>query len=311
MLLPIEEKTKELKPLLNRAKNSALDAWNAGEILNNILHEYFNKNEYKFENYTNKEFGVSFITARKYIDLYTKIDKRMITENMLVTHLYPLLDVDDVSLRIQLVEIICSMKDKQRKITGKDVDEIINLIEVSENIKTRDDIEKEFIKIIDENKHRRATSRYSYDRKGKPIKSEYFSEVLDLFPNIPIDEQGLVGLFCSMFSLLREKEFKLRKYLIKFSRIEYIRAEFPDGQIVAVNAKNPDEEITINVEFEYESRNYIRHGHHKVKNKKCDLIICWHNNLAEDKSLEGIPLILSIKKVLSEGKIELINPKLK
>lgn len=310
-MLSIEEKTKKLKTLIKRAKNSALDAWNAGEILNTVFQDYFDKDEYKFDNYTNKEFGITLVTAIKYIDLYHKIDKKMITENMLVTHLYPLLNVDNVSLRVQLLEIICSMKDKQKKITGKDVDEIINLIDISGNIKTKDDIEKEFVKIIDENIHRRAVSRYSYDRKGKPIKSNYFSEAINLFPNSPIDEQGLVGLFCSMFSLLKEKEFRMGKYLVKFERVEYVRTEFPDGQITAVNVKNPDEIITINVEFEYESRNYIRHGHHKVKNKKCDLIICWHNDLDEDKNYEGMPMILSIKKVLNEGKIELINPKSK
>ncbi len=301
----IEEKTEKVRSLIKRAKNSALDAWDAGEILNGVFQEHFGEDEYEFDKYTSKEFGITLNTAIKYINLHNKINRKDITENMFVTHLYPLLDVDDVSLRIELLKIIR----KQKKITGKDVYEIINLVEVSENIKTRADIENEFVRIIKENKHRRTQKRFSFDRKGKPIKSKYFREVLALFPNSPIDEQGLVGLFCSMFSFLREKEFKMNKYLIKFDKIEYIRTEFPDGQIIAENIKNPDEIITINVEFEYESRNYIRHGHNKVKNKKCDLIVCWRNDLDENKSYEGIPLILSIKKVLQEGEIQLINPK--
>ena len=59
--------------------------------------------------------------------------------------------------------------------------------------------------------------------------------------------------------------------------------------------------LRIAVEFEFESYNYIRHGHLK-ENDKCHMIICWEDNsrsdekLKERDSVKKLPPILSLKK---------------
>ncbi|MCP4349912.1 MAG: hypothetical protein GY795_30900 [Desulfobacterales bacterium] len=307
----IDKKTSELRPLLKRAKNSALDAWNAGKILGSIYEDDLGKKDYLFKEYTEKEFGISIQTSKKYIELYKTIKEEMITENMLVTHLYPLLDVENMEKRIQLIEIMRSLKRGQKKriFTSKDVDEIVNLIEVSNAIQTKKDIEDELKKIIKKNRDEKQNNR-TFDRTGEKIESEHFSELLEIFPNIPVDEQGLVCLFCTMFSFLRNKTFKLNKDDVRFDKIEYVRTKFPDGRIKLFNITK-NEFATLYTEFEYESKNYINHKHHKEKNTKCDLIICWKNNLDNlnikvfKKREYILPLILSMNELIESGRIEL------
>jgi HNH endonuclease len=51
---------------------------------------------------------------------------------------------------------------------------------------------------------------------------------------------------------------------------------FPDCQAVREMAKNQWQDV--NVEVEFESKNFLRHGHDK---SKCDVIVCWVHNWPE------------------------------
>jgi hypothetical protein len=79
----------------------------------------------------------------------------------------------------------------------------------------------------------------------------------------PVNEAGVIFLFGAMaegmgFQMLR------------------IQAEYPDGEALRTMAENRLQRVKI--EFEYESRNFLRHNHDAAF---CDLIVCWEDNWPE------------------------------
>ena len=92
----------------------------------------------------------------------------------------------------------------------------------------------------------------------------------------PVNEAGVIFLFGAMaegmgFQMLR------------------IQAEYPDGEALRVMAENRLQRVKI--EFEYESRNFLRHNHDAAM---CDLIVCWEDNWPE------APLeVIELKRVFS------------
>jgi hypothetical protein len=50
----------------------------------------------------------------------------------------------------------------------------------------------------------------------------------------------------------------------------------PDGRAKRLVA--PGKWQDVRIEFEYESKNFLRHGHDP---KKCDVIVCWRHNWKE------------------------------
>jgi hypothetical protein len=87
----------------------------------------------------------------------------------------------------------------------------------------------------------------------------------------PVNEAGVIFLFGAMaegmgFQMLR------------------IQAEYPDGEALRTMAENRLQRVKI--EFEYESRNFLRHNHDAAF---CDLIICWEDNWP-DAPIEVIEL---------------------
>ena len=107
-----------------------------------------------------------------------------------------------------------------------------------------------------------------------------------------------------MFYLIKEKNIKFlwRNYQISFSKIIDVKVSFPDAEIEFFNYENSRTgKIRLNVEFEYESINYIKHQHHR-EFEKCDLIICWLNNWSSPAYYAPI---LCIKELLETGEINL------
>lgn len=81
----------------------------------------------------------------------------------------------------------------------------------------------------------------------------------------PINEQGVVYLFG-----LVSEDLNIR--------VESIQQGYPDCTAIRFLGKGRWERI--NIEFEYNSSNFIQHGHDP---KNCDVIVCWNDDLNEEK----------------------------
>lgn len=76
----------------------------------------------------------------------------------------------------------------------------------------------------------------------------------------PTNEAGVVFLFGAM---AKELGFL----------IDSLQSEFPD--CIAKRLVAPDTWQTVRIEFEYQSKNFLAHGHDP---EGCDLIVCWEHN---------------------------------
>jgi hypothetical protein len=95
----------------------------------------------------------------------------------------------------------------------------------------------------------------------------------------PTNEGGVIALFGAMAASLG---FLILK----------VQTEFPDCEAVRMAGK--DRNRPVKIEFEYESRNFLRHGHDV---NGCDIIVCWEHNWPE------CPLeVIELKKLVSKGK---------
>jgi hypothetical protein len=75
----------------------------------------------------------------------------------------------------------------------------------------------------------------------------------------PTNELGVVYMFASIAKKLQ-------------FRIEAIHPSFPD---CIAYRRIGNQERRMRIEFEYQSRNFVTHGH---STRKCDAIVCWHHN---------------------------------
>jgi hypothetical protein len=97
----------------------------------------------------------------------------------------------------------------------------------------------------------------------------------------PLNELGVVFVFGI---LARRLGFVVHR----------IQPDFPDCEAMREVARGQWQRVRI--EFEYESRNFLRHRHQK---ERCDLIICWRHNWPEcPASLQ----VLDLSKALQEWK---------
>jgi hypothetical protein len=93
----------------------------------------------------------------------------------------------------------------------------------------------------------------------------------------PVNELGVIFLFGAMSWQLG---FVIHK----------LQAEFPDCE--AMRRVSEDRCQLVKIEFELESRNFLKHMHDP---SKCDLIVCWRHNWPE------CPLeVLELRKLLPE-----------
>jgi hypothetical protein len=93
----------------------------------------------------------------------------------------------------------------------------------------------------------------------------------------PTNEMGVVFLFGTVAKDLGYMVVRLQ-------------AEFPDCE--AYRLIDPERCQLVKVEFEFESRNFLVHGH---RIDDCDLIVCWKHNW------EGCPLeVVELSKVIAD-----------
>ena len=96
----------------------------------------------------------------------------------------------------------------------------------------------------------------------------------------PTNEGGVISLFGAMSASLG---FMILK----------VQTEFPDCEAIRVAGK--DRNRPVKIEFEYESRNFLRHMHDP---SKADIIVCWEHNWPE------CPLeIIELKKLVKQKQI--------
>lgn len=97
----------------------------------------------------------------------------------------------------------------------------------------------------------------------------------------PVNEMGVVFLFGALAERLGYK-------------VTLLQTEFPDCE--ALLEIGPKRWQRIRIEFEYESRNFLRHAH---KAEDCDMIICWAHNWPECP-LEVVELRDILEKLLPQ-----------
>jgi HNH endonuclease len=143
-------------------------------------------------------------------------------------------------------------------------------------------LEAEWNDVIDmTRKHEQGLDETSFTRKWGPRKHNLSIYGAPLIPfsmaHAPTCEQGVIFLFGTMAERLG---FVITR----------IQAAFPDGE--ALRQLDAERWQRIRIEFEFESRNYLVHGHPV---EGCDLIVCWIHNWAE------CPVeVLELRSVVSE-----------
>jgi hypothetical protein len=94
----------------------------------------------------------------------------------------------------------------------------------------------------------------------------------------PTNEGGVISLFGAM-------AVSLGFLILK------IQTEFPDCEALRVAGK--DRNRPVKIEFELESRNFLRHGHDP---NGCDIVVCWEHNWPE------CPLeVIELKKAVQQS----------
>jgi hypothetical protein len=308
------EKNERLKSLVIKNNESGKKAWEVGKILFSIYEQEEYKNNYAtFSDYTRMELGMSSRIALQYIEIFEKIPEDQINENTPVSYLYILLDMNDRD-RLKFLSSINKLYEKiknknlylfggHRRLFSQSLDSAKNMIFSSNQELLEEDIDNILEELLKKQNDEIQRKRFIKYTMGEEINTTYFPYLSASYAREPVDEQGLVGLFCTMFPCLKEHQFTVHNRQIIFSRIIYTRNAFPDAQIeVIVLEKNGKKFTTLDIEFEFNSFNYILHKHHQSY-KTCEMIICWENNWKNDKITK--PPILSVKKLIDSGTIQI------
>lgn len=319
------EVTTKLKNLINQAKSSGRSAWEAGKLFQEIKDNRIYKEKYtSFESYIKEQFDITDQTANSYIKICENFKLEEIGD-LLSSNLIALADVKNPETRRKVVEVFASRKTKDFR--AKDVITTIAFIGDRIDI-SQEEIEAIINEVLEESKGidkntegtngtggSKGTGRVKpskSEKYGKPFeKEECVFPVYKLIERKPINEMGVVALFCIIFQWIKNKPFyHHKKGTLEFYSMSYIQTAFPDITLnCQVNKKsNKDALLEIKAEFEYKSRNYLEHEHHK-STKECDLIICWEDNVRNNNQkkqsdiIQRMPPILELKEFLKTGEI--------
>lgn len=328
----LKQDTEQLRQLISQVDNSGVSAWNAGDLLKVVKDKRGYITDFKnFENYTKQEISINPQTANNYIVIREKFTKEEIGNLMLVTHLRVIAEIENPQMRKLVLKTFKEREKKEQtnpqtentyKTKLSDIIGTVTMVLDNGNTELQ---EHEIEKIIEINiekgkeearKRKRAKrQKKATDEKplfGSQFKSDFFKDVSALIENEPIDEMGVVALFCIMFQSLRGTQFEWKKEILTFVAIKYVRVQFPDACIRCKTFGVKKKNCELDIEFEFESYNYVRHRHMN-STKNCDLIICWTDNAKTDDKLKDnptvkkMPPVLSLKNCFETGEIELIH----
>ncbi len=304
-------------------EESAITAWHIGEEIAKMYEQYPDKR--RFFKFLNDKIPQSQDLARKYMKIYNLIPLEDIkkAKSILMGHLYELIKIENQQERKMFLEVFQKLENdeyiKKFKIELKKynhVDYIRQIVALKQHDGSHYDTSDriaEYLRekyIIPEYKKNFNDNSSKPDTTGLPLRnSDKFSGLEKFYQNEPIDEQSTVALFCIMFHMIANKDFKFKycKDTISFSQIIWIREKFPDARLKfdKYDSKgNRTGNIELFVEFEYKSNNFIKHLHHITPKKDAELIICWENNWGQEKPYAQI---LSLKELLETGEIKLHN----
>ncbi len=323
--MELQKVIEELKKLT--ARPTPKNAWKQGELLKKIQESEDYKNEdYYYErdafyDYIHNELDLEFSEKQvtNYMGIYEKIPWNYIdsNSNMLLEHLYALIKADE-AIRLEILEAMrlvefdfIQQKTRTKKTLRRlyRAEDIHNLISnISKSKKTFSSKKLKEIILSDYLADRiKANSKQMGQppRLERDINISHFPEFKKLHPKEPIDEQGLVAFFCTVFHLIKDIKIRFPDYIsesqMSFSRIIYVKESFPDARIEFIDHGQPGGIRTLDIEFEYESNNYRDHKHNH-ESLKCHMIICWLNNWC--RTLYDAP-IFSLKELLDTGEINL------
>lgn len=315
-----EEQKKSFENINNLYRvEAAKSAWQIGKEINKLHDEYPKKGIF-FKWFSGQSPYWSTDTAMRYMKIHKLIPLESIEKapNILVGHLNFLIKMDKEERQVFLEAMSLVENDdyiKQRNLKLKNFYRI-DYISIFQNLRREyptkynspEKIKKYIVHeliapLVREQKERQPLNN---SKKGQLITSNYFD--LSIHPCAPTDEQGLVGLFCTIFHFINNKHyhFGLKKETMFFGRINKIKTSFPDGEIECYicdsDGNKMGKDYRLFVEFEYQSSTYLTHNHDKAVKKECEMIICWENNWGKNKPYIHI---LSIKELLEMGKINL------
>lgn len=303
--------TTELKQLIKQADSSGKAAWTAGKMLKEIKEQKLYLVKYNsFEKYVREEFRINEVTANTYIKVHEKFGLKEIGE-LIVSNLKVLAEIGNEKLRKEVVTAFSGKKNADYKV--KDVIATVALLNHDKQKFSKVEISELITKVIKQSRKDEADEKQKRKllvKFGEPIKSEAYNELESLFEKQPINEMGVVALFCVMFNWMRSAPIKLGNDILYFKSIKYVQVGFPDACIVCRVEDKKNSNTDLHVEFEYKSFSYIEHQHHR-SDKKCDLIICWEENARKGglssnaERIKELPPIIELRDFLKTGKINL------
>ena len=327
-----------------------------------IFIEYkYNFDNY-FESFVSETFGYSKAQTERRMEIYQGIkNPNLITKKMAIVHLEQVIRLKDEKAIEELLKTLSELEDKnqnekdsvpynetiiasvvnqhQKYLQKQSNNKTLSLLsdDSSESNKNQEATEINFhfrealnTEISDYERRSEQIKKQRSDIWGQDIKTSYFPEIENIYSREPIDEQGLVGLFCTIFPIIKSQDLTIKccDYLnflgisvtkeLYFLKIKGIRTRFPDA-IIEFDICEPrlktKRTTELFVEFEFESFNYVHHKHYDSK-EKCHLIVCWkHEELSKWENWKNnsynkskpLPFILSVENLLETGEINLIN----
>ena len=363
---------EKLTKLIKQDKEKGKTAWTIGKMLSELKTQRKVKKpdspanfEDNFEFFVAETFGLSKAQTEIRMEIHERIkDDNLITKKMAISHLEQVIRLKDETAIEKLLKYLAEIENENKNeknsvpYTERIIASVVsqhqkhlqkqsnnkNLLvlsdDSSESNKNQESPETDFnlrealnIEISDFESQSEQKKNQRSDIWGQDIKTSYFPEIENIYSREPIDEQGLVELFCTIFPIIKNNNDltikcldylnfleipKKYQYQLKFKKIKGIRTRFPDATIeldICDCQFKIIGTIELCVEFEFESFNYIRHKHDEAKGK-CDLIVCWkHEEVSQWKrwkqfssnESKPLPFILSVENLLETGKINLIN----
>jgi hypothetical protein len=270
----------------------------------------------RFYKYVEDKFHYSRSTTIKYMNIYKLIPLTFINnaKNILLGHLYSLIKMNSDEERTIFMDAMLLLE-KDSYITQQSIklktyyrkNDISSLKHLRDKDKSGfDTAEKIKSHILDKMIVPKVTEAFNKRKQDNSTRGQQFENnpFTNLYVFEPTTEQGVVGLFCTIFHLIAKPEFKFRlgNKIMSFSRIQIIQTAFPDALLECIVYDNKGK-ITglydLYVEFEYKSQNYLRHSHQSTPKKFCEMVICWENDWDEKPYV----YILSLKELLNKGKV--------